>query len=177
MAVRTQTRGGPTGGELTHQQSGWDRLFGAPFWGRSVDTTQYDPSYKPSKERDTLMRALQMTAEGTGGPSAAELQMRQGLDRNIAASRALAASQPGMSPAMAARQSQQAIGQMGAQSNQQAAMLRAQEQLGARQLMGSMITSREQQEAAERQRQLEAALAAQQTMAERKSGISDVFDL
>ncbi len=83
--------------------------------------------------------ALQRRAMGIGGPSAAELQMQQGMERNVAAARALAASNPGLSPGQAARLASQGAQEANLATQQQTALLRAQEQAQAEQTLMQAI--------------------------------------
>ena len=61
------------------------------------------------------------------GPSAAELQLKQGNDRNIAAANALMASNPGLSPGQAAKMAADQATQSNIATNQETAVLRANE--------------------------------------------------
>ncbi len=78
------------------------------------------------------------------GPSAAQLQMQQGLDTANANAMGMAAANRGVSPGLAARQAQQAQAQNNMQFNQQAGINRAQEQLGAAQTLGGLFGSQRQ---------------------------------
>lgn len=69
-------------------------------------------------------------AMGQGGPSVAQKQLQAGLDQATNNAMGIAASSR-TNPAAAARAAIQAQGQMAAQTNQQAGILRAQEQLDA----------------------------------------------
>lgn len=114
------------------------------MFGNATGYNQYsvDPSvYMPNAQEQTLTDALMAQAQGTGGPSAAQLQMQAGVDQASNQAMGVAAAQRGMSPALAARQAQQAGAQMSQQANQQAGILRAQEQLNAQQSAGSMLAS------------------------------------
>lgn len=91
-------------------------------------------SFAPSEEEKQLTQALLARAQGKGGPSPAELQMQAALQQQAAQAQGLAAAQRGISPALAARQAQQAMAMAGQQTAQQQAQLRAQEALGAEQL-------------------------------------------
>ncbi|MCP4948851.1 MAG: hypothetical protein GY923_15245 [Aestuariibacter sp.] len=78
----------------------------------------------------------QMAGEG---PSVAQMQMQKGLDRSIAGARSVAMSDPRINPAMANRMAMAAQENLALQGNQQAAMLRAQEQMAAQQQMGALL--------------------------------------
>lgn len=90
-------------------------------------------------QQQQLAQSLQAQASGQGGPSLAEVQLRQGQDQAMAQARAIAASQPGMSPGAALRMSLNAQGGMSMQANAQAAQMRAAEQMQARQSLGSVL--------------------------------------
>lgn len=77
------------------------------------------------------IEALRRAATGAG-PSAAELQMRQGLDRGMAAQRSAAASMRGVNPALAQRMTTDNIANLQADVAGQTGVLRAQEQAAAR---------------------------------------------
>ena len=82
------------------------------------------------------------------GPSVAELQMKRGLDENLAA--LLASSQSGSAaasnnPALYQREFQNQAGQLNQQTAGQAAQLRAQEQLSAQGLLGNAIAQQNEQ--------------------------------
>lgn len=93
-----------------------------------------------------LGQLLTARANGTGGPSAAELQMRQGLGAAINAQRAQAASARGLSPGMAQRMAAQGIAGAQMQTNQQTGVLRAQEQLGAQNALGGLLAQQRGQD-------------------------------
>lgn len=109
--------------------------------GIGLDT---DPQAQFRQQQMGLMQALQSRAAGEA-PSAAELQMRQGLDRQMAAQQSLAAGARGISPGMAARLAAQGTAQAQGGFNQNAAMMRAQEQAQAEQsLMQALAGARGQ---------------------------------
>lgn len=91
-------------------------------------------AFAPTEEEKQLTQALLARAQGKGGPSPAELQMQAALQQQAAQASGMAAAQRGISPALAARQAQQAMAMAGQQTAQQQAQLRAQEALGAEQL-------------------------------------------
>lgn len=80
-----------------------------------------------------------------GGPSAAEQQMQMGVNQAQAQAAAIAASQRGNSM-LAARQAQQAQGQIAQQAIGQAGMLRAQEEAQRNQLAAGLSTQIRQQD-------------------------------
>lgn len=86
-----------------------------------------------------LAQALQAQAYGTGGPSAAELQMGRGLDTNMAQAMAMQAAQRGQNAGgnMRAIANQRAT--MGQQSIADTGLLRAQEQMAAQNQYGQML--------------------------------------
>lgn len=87
---------------------------------------QTDARYKQAD----LATYFAQQAMGQGGPSVAQRQMQAGLDQATNNAMGIAASSR-TNPAAAARAAIQAQGQMAAQTNQQAGILRAQEQLDA----------------------------------------------
>lgn len=97
-----------------------------------------------------LRNALQAAAYGKA-PSAAEQQMRMAQNNNVAQQYALARSQPGLAPAMAARQAAMGAADVGAQQAGQYGALRAQEQATARGQLGQFLQG--QQQLANQQRQ------------------------
>jgi hypothetical protein len=99
------------------QQRAADALFGTQF-GRAQTGSQ------------EALDLLKQQATGTA-PSAAALQMQQGLEAAIAAQHAQAASARGMTPAMASHLAAQNIGTLQQQAVAQGAQLRAQEQAQA----------------------------------------------
>lgn len=92
--------------------------------------TDYMSSQLARGQQARLADYFAMQAMGQGGPSVAQLQLQAGLDQSTNNAMGIAASSRG-NPAAAARAAIQAQGQMSAQTNQQAGMLRAQEQLDA----------------------------------------------
>lgn len=99
-------------------------------WGSRMRQEAEGSGYWGDQQRafgETLLGA----AEGTA-PSAAELQMRAGLDQATAQGSALSRSMPGLSPAMAMRAAQQAQQGNAMQTVQQTGVLRADEQARAR---------------------------------------------
>ena len=87
-----------------------------------------------------LAGALQARAAGQA-PSAAQIQMQQGLAQAIATQRAQAASARGVSPAMAQRMAAQGIANAQQQTVAQGAQLRAQEQAQAETALGQHLAS------------------------------------
>ncbi len=112
------------------------------FLGSATGYERFNPNvysvnrgaFAPTSEEQQLTQALMARAEGRGAPSPAELQMQAGLQQQASQAQGLAAAQRGISPALAARQAQQAMAQGAQQTAQQAGVLRAQESLGAQQL-------------------------------------------
>lgn len=82
-------------------------------------------------QQDLLAQNLQAQMRGEG-PSVAQLQMQQGLNQSLGNAASMAASQRGVSPAMAMRLAQQNQAQMAQNTVGQMGMLRAQEQMAAR---------------------------------------------
>lgn len=86
-----------------------------------------------------LDEALFAQAMGTGGPTAAQSLFGGAVDRNIRTQRALAQGVRGGSAAAAMRQGTRAGVQLGLESQQQAAALRAQEQQAAQGLLSQNL--------------------------------------
>lgn len=96
------------------------------------------------RSQQGLVAGLEEQVAG-GGPSVAELQLRAGQEQNIRQSIAGAASAPGGNPALAQRVLAQTTAEGARETNQAAAILRAQEQATARgELAGVLGTSRQQ---------------------------------
>lgn len=93
-----------------------------------------------------LISQLQARAAGTAGPSLAEQQLQQGQEANIKAQLSRAASQRGGYNPLAARQTAQDIAMGGQQVNQQAALLRSQEQQQAEQALAGALQAGRQQD-------------------------------
>lgn len=108
--------------------------------GYNIDRSAFDPN---SQEAE-FANYLQQLAMGTGGPSAAELQLRKGADLATNQAFALAASQRGVNPAMAARLALTGANQATQGANQDAGILRAQEQLNSQGLFGNLLESQRQ---------------------------------
>lgn len=132
--------------------------FDPNFYG--IDRSAFDPSGMETAQTERL----QQRALGEGGPSPAELQLMAGLDRTRQQASGMAASQRGVSPALAARLAQQFGAQAGTQTNQQAALLRAQEQMGAEQSLAQALQSQRQG------RMQREALASGQSLGEARIG-------
>lgn len=79
-----------------------------------------------------LARSVMDQAMGRGGPSVAEQQLQQGLDAGMRGVQSNVASMRGVNPMMAAKMAADQSAGLTAQTNQQAGILRAQEQLAAR---------------------------------------------
>lgn len=91
-------------------------------------------------QQQSLADILAARARGEGGPSLAELQLQQTLEANRrAAAGSLAAAGRGINPALAQRLLLQQQSTLGQQAGGQAAILRAQEQLAAQQALGQQL--------------------------------------
>lgn len=88
-----------------------------------------------------LARALEMQMKGQGGPSIAEMQMKRGLNQSLGNANSMAASMRGVSPAMAMRLAQNQQASMAQDAVGQGSMLRAQEQMAARDAYGNLANS------------------------------------
>jgi len=104
--------------------------------GRTIDTSQQE---QWRQQQQDLAKSLRDRAEGRGGPSPAELQMRRGLESTQAGAAAQAAASPSVNPALAARMAQQAQSRAGADVSGQAGVLRAQETQQAQQQLAGML--------------------------------------
>lgn len=87
-----------------------------------------------------LLDKLQAYANGTGGPSAAEILLQQQTERNLAQQYALAQTAQGSNIGAAQRQASLTAGDLNAQATAQGAALRAQEQATARQQLASALS-------------------------------------
>lgn len=87
----------------------------------------------------SLVQQLQNQANGVG-PSLAQNQLQAGNEANIKAAMALGASQNGLNAGQNIRQIQDATANSNLQTAQQAANLRLQEQQGAQQQLGSVLS-------------------------------------
>lgn len=85
-----------------------------------------------------LADMLQQQAAGQG-PSLAELQFKQMLDRNVAAARSVAASNAYANPALAGRLAAYGVGDANAAAARDAATARLQEVLAARDQLGAVL--------------------------------------
>lgn len=114
---------------------------GSYLWGQGQQ--QYNRGFGSAggfmRGQEQLAGYLGQRAMGAGGPSAAELQLQQGLGRAQQGAMGLASSVAGTSPALAMRRAMQAQSAMAAQTQQQASVLRAQEQLAAQQALGNLL--------------------------------------
>jgi hypothetical protein len=97
-------------------------------------------AFAPDSNESAFIQSLQARANGQA-PSAAELQMRAGLDQATQQAQAMAASARGVSPALAQRYAMQNQAQMAQANNQQTGILRAQEQAQATGDLGNELRS------------------------------------
>lgn len=105
------------------QGYGADWMSGFDWMANQVGVRKIDP----------LAYAMLLAQANGTAPSAAQLQLQAGLDRQQMMAQSLAASNPNISPALAQRLAGQQMADMTTQTNQQAAILRAQEQAQAQQ--------------------------------------------
>lgn len=107
-------------------------------------------AFGPDANEQQLVGALQNQAYGKT-PSLADMQMKQGLDQATSQAQAMAASQRGINPALAARLAAQSQAGMAQNANAQGAQLRAgEQQQGLSALtgeLGSLRNSRQNAEA------------------------------
>lgn len=126
----------------------------AGSYGRSTPTVGAASAAGPNlgaanatgAQQSALGGLLWQRASGQGGPSVAELQMRRGLDSQIASQRAQAASARGMSPGMAQRLASQGIANAQQATNADAAMLRSNEQMQAQGALGGLLAQQRGQD-------------------------------
>lgn len=105
---------------------------------------RFDPSaFSTGEPGQQLGSLLMQRAEGTA-PSAAELQMKAGLGRQLAGTQSMARGATGMSPGMAMRLAGRRGDALSAQTNQQMGVLRAQEQAQAQSQLGQWLNSQMQ---------------------------------
>jgi hypothetical protein len=97
-------------------------------------------------QQQDFIKLLQARASGAAGPSPAELLLKQGADAAGRQGASLAASQRGMSPALALRMGLDAQANANQGAAGQAGILRAQEQLGATNQLGGAIGQQRQQD-------------------------------
>ncbi len=121
----------------------WDQMSGAynPNQISLAGAQQASGPYggQDAQSRDMqmqLMQQLQQQAAGTG-PSIAQLQLQKGTDQNISQAMALGASQRGAGQAGMMKGIAQQQAQIGQGMANDSAMLRLQEQMQARQALGS----------------------------------------
>lgn len=106
----------------------------------NTDYNQYDLS--------GLGARLAGMAQGTAGPSAAERQLQAGLGSAQRRAQGFAATSRAVNPALAQRQALAAGSQMSMDANQQAAIMRAQEQQQALAMQMALEQYRAQQQQA-----------------------------
>jgi hypothetical protein len=106
----------------------------------TVGTTTLDRT-QDNQTREQQQQSISDLFAASRGltPSAAELQSRQALDRNMANQYALAAALQGRSAGGALKQASDATGALNAQGAADAAVLRAKEQESARAALSSML--------------------------------------
>lgn len=111
----------------------------SPFKADSYEQTQQTQQEDFRKKQMELIAAMQARAAGTGGPSLAEMQLKQGSEQNLAGLQAAMASNRGLNPGIASRLYANQYAQEQNRVNQEAAMLRANEQLQAQQLLAQTL--------------------------------------
>lgn len=104
--------------------------------GQQLNTNNYN---QDRGGQLALAQQLQNQANGVG-PSLAQNQLQAGNEANIKAAMALGASQNGLNAGQNIRQIQDATANSNLQTAQQAANLRLQEQQGAQQQLGSVLS-------------------------------------
>jgi hypothetical protein len=110
----------------------------APLAGySSIDQTQSNEARGGLMD---LASQLKARANGTGAPSLAELQMKQGMDSAINTQRSQAASARGLSPGMAQRMAANGIADAQMDTANNTSMLRAAEQSQAQGALGQLLS-------------------------------------
>ena len=104
-----------------------------------------DPQAAIRSQQESLAAMLLKQAQGRG-VSVAQEQLRSGLDQTRAGAASMAVSQPGISPAMAARAAADAQSRSGAAHTRDAGVLRAQEVQSAQQGLGGLLSGMRQQD-------------------------------
>lgn len=119
---------------VVNEGVGLERQLGQERQGIQPVGPQYSPGagYSNFQQQQSAINDLGRAAAGQVA-SPAELQLRQQAARNAANAYGMSAALQGRSPGMALRQAQQSALQTQGDANQQAAVLRAQEQQAARQ--------------------------------------------
>ena len=124
----------------------YDNPFFAGDRAKDVERSSFYNSQSKDAFRDLSRQGNLMNAQGRGynplinklndmqngvGPSLAQMQLQQGTNRNIQNQAGIAASNPGMNPAMAQRMMGQNIASLNQEGAGQAGQLRLQEQMDA----------------------------------------------
>lgn len=120
--------------------SDWWRRLADPG-GIFEDPNKVGPTTWAQPAQDTY---AQLYGAATGAtPSAAELQMQQGIGRGQAAARSQAASQPGMASGQAGRLATMTAGDVASRGALEGSTLRAAEQERARQALGNFVSQQQ----------------------------------
>jgi hypothetical protein len=137
-AFTDETRSNQRRKELAAQMQQFNGRSAPMIQGVKLDQNQSNQS---RGYQDSLAKSLQARVNGTGGPSLAEMQQRQGLNQSLSNTLAQAASQRGVNPALALRMSQQTNSAAQQNAAFQGGMLRAQEQQAAEAQLGGLSTN------------------------------------
>lgn len=113
-------------------------------------------------QQQALINYLSGQATGTGGPSAANLQLQQGLDQSLAQGRSVAQSVAASNPIAALQAAGGAQSLLQRQTMGAAAQLRAQEQLNAQQQLGGVLSQKRYGDVTDTSQQMQADLANRQ---------------
>lgn len=108
--------------------------------GSNADYANYQADRAKNLE---VMGSVQDRAMGRGGPSPAELQMKQGQDRAVAQQAALAASGGQMDAAQSRRQAMLGAASIGQKTASDTSLLRANEQIAAQNTFGGMANAQQ----------------------------------
>ena len=119
---------------------------GPPEMGAAVVNTRPQEQFR--NQQRNLVDSLLATANGTGGPSAAELQLKRGTENNLASALAMASSARGPGQGAALREISSQRGAATTAANADAALLRAQETTAAQGLAGTVVAGARGQDVA-----------------------------
>lgn len=154
------------GGGIREGRGLLDRLSGEsnytaqfPGYNNEAGFNDRNMSVQARGQQQELGNAIQDRALGRGGPSVAELQMQRGLGIAQQRLRNQAVSGRGMNRGAAQRQALRGASDLYAQTNEQAGIMRAQEQIAAQQLASQNVRDMRQQDLLSRGYSIEEAKA------------------
>lgn len=128
-----------------------DQGFFSTYGGATVAPVGGVGAFNPQQssfrgQQQQLTGTIMGRALGVGGPSVAEQQLQRGQDSNAAAVRSMVASSNSPHAGASVAQGLRAINEGNLQTNQQAAELRANEQIAAQGLAGGIMGQARQQD-------------------------------